>query len=185
MAPPVTVGGAPLAHAADRFVAYLIDSLISSVLLLIPLGVMLWAMFDRIRDAFDAFPTTPAPNTDPFTLMAPVLHIELLFLAVIVPLSLIESYFYYVTFMHRTGQTPGKRVMKIKVVRLEDGSPIDARIARRRWLAQSLMPFLSAWLPGFVYADLLWLLWDVPYRQCLHDKVALTAVVKVTAAGEG
>ena len=36
----------------------------------------------------------------------------------------------------------------------------------------AVVPFLS-WLDG------LWQLWDKPYQQCLHDKVAQTVVVKV------
>jgi uncharacterized RDD family membrane protein YckC len=77
----------------------------------------------------------------------------------------------------RAGQTVGKRVMKIKIVRATDGGPIDRRLARRRWVVEVLGSLFG---PYFSYADGLWQLWDQPFRQCLHDKCADTLVVKVT-----
>jgi uncharacterized RDD family membrane protein YckC len=179
--PPVAVGGAPLAHPADRFLAALIDSVIVGAILAVPLALSAWYLFARMFHLLDLAPDT----THPFRQIVDIWWAELLVFAILVPVSLAVTYLYYVTFMHRTGQTVGKRAMKIKVVRLADGSPIDAGIARRRWTVQFVAQAWSAPLPGFAYADLLWLLWDVPYRQCLHDKVAQTAVVKVNAAGEG
>jgi RDD family len=42
---------------------------------------------------------------------------------------------------------------------------------------------LAPQVPGiggiFGLLDSLWLLWDKPHRQCLHDKVADTVVIKV------
>jgi uncharacterized RDD family membrane protein YckC len=50
-------------------------------------------------------------------------------------------------------------------------------IAVRRWLMDSVAVQFA---PLLFLLDGLWQLWDQPYRQCLHDKVAGTTVIKVT-----
>jgi uncharacterized RDD family membrane protein YckC len=99
-------------------------------------------------------------------------------IAAFVAIQIVASYFYFVRMCHKTGQTVGKRVMKIRLVRAIDGGPIDLRIAKRRWLVQHVSGGLA---PYFNLADGLWQLWDQPHRQCLHDKCADTVVVQVTA----
>jgi len=58
------------------------------------------------------------------------------------------------------------------------GGQLTRAVAVRRWLVDSL----GAQLVPFLHLlDGLWQRWDQPYRQCLHDKAADTAVVKVMA----
>jgi uncharacterized RDD family membrane protein YckC len=116
------------------------------------------------------------PGTEPAPM--PLLLLYVLALAIIMALQLIASYVYFVRMSHRTGQTIGKRVMKIRVVRRVDGGPIDLRSAKRRWVVQHVSAIVAFY---FNLADGLWQLWDQPYRQCLHDKCAETVVVQVTA----
>jgi uncharacterized RDD family membrane protein YckC len=68
-----------------------------------------------------------------------------------------------------TGQTVGKKVMRIKVVRASTGDQLGFGTALLRWVAH----FLSAivFLLGYF-----WMLWD-PERQCWHDKIARTLVI--------
>jgi len=165
--PPVkmvmTVGGWPLAEPMDRFFAYLIDTLILAAIMFVPVTAFVVYMVFRLSD-------------DPYLLDGTAFFTAYFgFIGLIFGIQLIASYVYYVRFQARNGQTVGKRAMKIAVVRQADGGPIDARMARKRWLTQ----FPAAFLPGFSYANSLWLLWDVPFRQCLHDKTAETVVVKV------
>ncbi len=40
------------------------------------------------------------------------------------------------------------------------------------------IPWLNSVVPFFYLLDLLWQLWDQPYRQCLHDKITNTIVVR-------
>jgi len=40
------------------------------------------------------------------------------------------------------------------------------------------IPWLNLVVPFFYLLDLLWQLWDQPYRQCLHDKITNTIVVR-------
>ncbi len=109
-------------------------------------------------------------------------------IALVTLVSGLASYLYDVVYMQRSGQTVGKRIMKLRVVRVEDGGPIEVRHARRRWLAQdgvamlAMIPLVGSLVGMYQWLDWLWLLWDKPNRQCLHDKYGKTAVVKLTEA---
>jgi uncharacterized RDD family membrane protein YckC len=88
--------------------------------------------------------------------------------------------FVYYVLQHGTwGQTPGKRVMSLRVVRAEDGGPIGYGRAAARLLFQYVISAITCGVGGLI--DVAWILWD-PRRQALHDKVAKTVVVK---AGPG
>jgi uncharacterized RDD family membrane protein YckC len=78
--------------------------------------------------------------------------------------------------MQRHGQSIGKRLYRIKVVR-KDGSP--ASLARLFWLRNvvSLLPTLLAEV-GIVYELIDALMIYGESRQCLHDRIADTIVVK-------
>jgi uncharacterized RDD family membrane protein YckC len=169
-APPVPTapGGAPLAEFWQRLVAYLLDSLILAAVLIIPLVVMFGLVFVPY-----ILSLRPGDQPDPRSFVL----LELLIFAIFIPLQIIASYIYFVRMFHKTGQTVGKRVMRIRVVRVLDGGPVDLRVARRRWLVQHVSSLIAFY---FNLADGLWQLWDQPYRQCLHDKCAETIVVQVT-----
>jgi uncharacterized RDD family membrane protein YckC len=166
---PVGPGGTPLAEPWQRLVAYLLDSLIVGAVLLIPVLLLFAALFA-------VFFTSIQAGSPPGA--AEILLLEVVGFAIILPLQIIASYVYYVRMCHKTGQTVGKRVMKIRVVRAVDGGAIDLRVAKRRWIVQHVSAVVAFY---FNLADALWLLWDQPYRQCLHDKCAETLVVQVTA----
>lgn len=74
---------------------------------------------------------------------------------------------YFLT--RRDGQTPGKSVMKIRVVKT-DGTPIDD--------ATAVIRYVGRYISGIIVIGLLWALWD-ENRQGWHDKVAGTVVVRV------
>lgn len=77
------------------------------------------------------------------------------------------------------GQTIGKHVAKIRVVR-DDGAPVDLRSAvRREVLAKGvLLPILTVVTFGVaLVANYLWPLWD-PQSRAGHDFVARTRVVQ-------
>lgn len=77
-----------------------------------------------------------------------------------------------VTFVRRNGQSIAKKLLNIKVVR-SDGSPITlARIFFLRNVVNAMLSFIP--LYGFI--DLLFIFGE--HRQCLHDKIADTIVVK-------
>ncbi|MFI7006784.1 RDD family protein [Streptomyces sp. NPDC050145] len=76
----------------------------------------------------------------------------------------------------RTGQTLGKKLMKLRVANLSDGATpgVQTNLARAAVL----------WLPSVFCCACLWLIisggwsfFDKPYKQGLHDKAAKTVVV--------
>ena len=92
---------------------------------------------------------------------------------------------YEVPAIANTGQTPGKRLLRIKVVRLEASQPLGFGRSFRRWNTMGL-PTLLWWCFGIGFLlqliDALFVLFDRPLQQALHDKSAYTVVVSVAAA---
>ncbi|MDB6090563.1 MAG: hypothetical protein JWN85_3347 [Gammaproteobacteria bacterium] len=78
--------------------------------------------------------------------------------------------------MQRNGQSLAKRLYAIKVVR-KDGSP--ASLARLFWL-RNVVNLLPSAIPvvGDIYGIVDALMIYDPSRQCLHDRIADTIVVK-------
>ena len=82
---------------------------------------------------------------------------------------------YNVAFNSTSGQTPGKKVLGIRVIPA-DGSQLTWRKALVRWIgygASTATPFML----GFA-----WAAWDSD-RQAWHDKLAGTCVVRDPASG--
>jgi uncharacterized RDD family membrane protein YckC len=77
-----------------------------------------------------------------------------------------------VTFVRLNGQSIAKKLLNIKVVR-SDGSPIT--LARIFFLRNVVNVMLSM-IPLYGFIDLLFIFGE--HRQCLHDKIADTIVVK-------
>ncbi|MGP0628260.1 RDD family protein [Nitrospina sp. 32_T5] len=75
---------------------------------------------------------------------------------------------YFVVFTGVSGQTPGKKLMKIQV-RMENGQPASLRAAAIRSIPGYLLSTVTLGL-GFLLA-----LTD-PRQQALHDKIAETRV---------
>jgi uncharacterized RDD family membrane protein YckC len=176
---PVGPGGQPLAGFGDRLLAFLIDSVVAglvAMVLFLPIFLFLWVgMFRELtRTNPDGTLVEPDPNAIWLDFMLPLLLAELVLFVLMLGLY----WLYHVEYLRRTGQTLGKKVMKIRVVPLDPNRTLDRGIAGRRYLVQ----FVAAmFVPGFSYVDGLWQLWDKPWQQCLHDKFARTVVVKVAA----
>ncbi|MFJ5234276.1 RDD family protein [Kitasatospora sp. NPDC088391] len=78
--------------------------------------------------------------------------------------------------LSRDGQTLGKKLMKIRVAMLADGSAPTPSAAWTRaavFVAPALVCCGGLWWP----VDGLFGVFDKPYRQCIHDKGAKTVVV--------
>jgi len=76
----------------------------------------------------------------------------------------------------RDGQTYGKRLAGIRVVRMPDGVPLGRRgVGTRR----TLLFWVLAVLPVIDIVALGGVLWGRPYRQGIHEKVTSTATIKV------
>jgi uncharacterized RDD family membrane protein YckC len=82
---------------------------------------------------------------------------------------LIVNIAYFTYFHGSTGQTLGKMVCKIKVVRL-NGGPVGYGKAFLRWIGYLVSSIL--------YLGFLWAAWD-KQKQGWHDKIAGTYVIKI------
>ncbi|MDY7083921.1 MAG: RDD family protein [Actinomycetota bacterium] len=170
--PPLSPAGVPLAEFPQRLLAYMIDmALLTAVAfaLFIPAFVVVFLQID--------FPDPYGPEPDFGTVFAdyflPFLLLELGLFA----LMMLLYFLYAVEYMHRSGQTLGKKAMKIRIVPLDPALRLTRGMAAKRYLVEygggMLLPFFS-WVDG------LWQLGDKPYQQTLHDKFARTVVVKVS-----
>jgi uncharacterized RDD family membrane protein YckC len=159
---PTAPNGQELADVWIRLLARLIDGLIVGgvvSIVVVPLVIIVFVVSINSGDGG--------------TLLGVLLITELIAFL----LTLAGQYVYDVEFAKRTGQTVGKRVMKLRIVPLDPHQPLDRGVLAKRWLVSSP----GGLVPGLGILNVLWCLWDQPFRQCLHDKFAKTVVVKVPA----
>ncbi len=76
---------------------------------------------------------------------------------------------YFIYFHGTTGQTPGKKMLGLKVVQL-NGDPLTPGIAFLRWVG-----YIISKIPLFL--GFIWAAFD-PKKQGWHDKIAGTCVIK-------
>ncbi|MEV5594808.1 RDD family protein [Streptomyces sp. NPDC052496] len=90
-------------------------------------------------------------------------------------IALVIGVLLYEPFMNwKYGGTFGKRICGMRIARLNDGTGLSFGQALGRWAVVFPMGFV----PFLGLLNVLWCCWDEPFRQCLHDKVAGTVVVK-------
>jgi uncharacterized RDD family membrane protein YckC len=172
---PTSPGGQPLAEFTDRLLARLIDGAILGAVggvIVGPIYLVAFLSFIPTSTVVNGQPYEPT-GADVAAFLLPLLGIILLVLV----LALVIAYIYEVEMMFRSGQTVGKRVMKIRIIPLDPTLPLTRGHATRRFLVYQG----CALVPGLSWVDGLWQLWDKPYRQCLHDKFATTVVIKLKA----
>jgi len=75
---------------------------------------------------------------------------------------------YNLVFLNKLGTTPGKRLLKLKVISM-DGGPLD----NKQRLMRSAVSLLSGYAVGIGY---LWAFWE-PHRRGWHDLMADSRVV--------
>ena len=85
-------------------------------------------------------------------------------------LSFFVGVAYFVGFWGLASQTPGMMLLNLRVVRAEDGGPLD--------IGRAFIRYLGLILAGIVIAiGLIWVAFD-PRKQGWHDKIARTFVVR-------
>jgi uncharacterized RDD family membrane protein YckC len=177
---PATPDGAPLAEWWQRLLANLLDGFISGAIALLA-TIYWWLPFvrsyvDLIRSVVDHPQSAlDARAMDAFTNQV---------LAAIVPMTLVQLLVvvsYQVIFLTRSGATPGKAALGIRVRRSGRAGPLTLGEALRREALRiglgllGLVPLISLVSSLVGLLDPMWLLWD-PRRQTLHDKIADTLV---------
>jgi uncharacterized RDD family membrane protein YckC len=143
-APDAVIGpaaGIAFAGPGDRLIAYIVDVIIVTILTSL-LAVLTFAL----------------------AVTVPILVILPLIAIVIVPLV------YFPYYWSRDGQTPGMKMMDIRVVRDRDGGPITS--------GQAILRLIGYWVSGFFFGlGYLWILID-KRRRGWHDLIAGTVVVE-------
>jgi uncharacterized RDD family membrane protein YckC len=90
---------------------------------------------------------------------------------VLVIVTLGIGYFIWQFFTYRHGQTPGKKLMGMRVISLNDGKALAFWMTLlREWVVK---PFIGSITFGIAY---IWILFD-DKNQALYDKVLNTIVV--------
>lgn len=89
--------------------------------------------------------------------------------AVIQLISFVVSAAYGTWFVGRFGATPGKMALKLQVI-MPDGGKVTYLRALGRHFAEILSQII-------IYIGYLMVLWDVPERRTLHDRICDTRVV--------
>ncbi len=80
---------------------------------------------------------------------------------------------YYMSILTRDGQTLGKKIMKIRIVRFDDGSnPGFGRAIGLRVFLNGLLGFI----PFYALVDVLFIFGS--QQRCIHDYIAGTKVVQ-------
>jgi uncharacterized RDD family membrane protein YckC len=75
-----------------------------------------------------------------------------------------------------TGQTPGKKMLGIIVIREDTGQLLGGPVGLLRWFVGFVISVVTLGIGGLI--DVLWPLWD-GQKQTLHDKVVKSVVVQV------
>ena len=153
-----------LATFLQRLAAYLIDT----VLFDLPLLVIIILALVGIESGG---PEPPEDNGD--GLLRVMIGVMLGILALLV------GYAVWWLFALRRGQTPGKQLVGIRVVK-DDGEPSSwGYTFLREFVIKGLLGGFLSGMTGGIYfaADHLWPLWDRD-RQALHDKMIGTLVVQ-------
>ncbi|MET8680456.1 RDD family protein [Streptomyces sp. NPDC004647] len=147
-------GMPPLANRGKRLVARIIDGLLISI----PVG----ALMTLIVGGYD--PTDTDDTAKSVSVQGTVLLVYLI---------------YEGLMLTNSGQTVGKKLMKVRVALLENGGVPAGSAGWIRAAVYTLPEFVPCC--GFIFwlVNVLNCTWDKPYQQCLHDKAAKTVVVAV------
>jgi uncharacterized RDD family membrane protein YckC len=167
----VSPAGVPLADFWMRLVAYIIDSCILGFGSVIVAAPVFFVVLRSLPDP-ESYSGTATFGEVFSGFILPILLVEAGFFV----LMFVAYYLYDVEYMHRSGQTLGKKIMKIRVVPIDPTATLTRGMAAKRYLVQFVA---GSFVPFFSYLDGLWQLWDKPYQQTLHDKAGQTVVVKV------
>lgn len=159
---------APLEH---RLGARVVDFLAVTVLAAIANS---WLGYQFVREMLPTLREALNTNNAQAT---PTPRASTLFYAITF-VSLAVWFVYEVLTVSRNGQTLGKRLFRIKVIRM-DGAPVDFGSSFRRWATMALPTLCGICGLPLNVVDVLWCTWDRPLSQCIHDKSARTIVVRV------
>ena len=159
--PPVVSGPAPgvrFAGLGARLIAYIIDGFIVTIVI-----IVVSLVFAAIAAAaFASNTTTDSSGAAVGAVVGgTVVYIVVIFLV---------SIAYFPWYWARGGQTPGMKMMHIRIVRDADGGPIDGGAA--------ILRLIGLYVSGAVfYLGFIWVFVD-KRRRGWHDLIAGTVVIE-------
>jgi uncharacterized RDD family membrane protein YckC len=163
--------GVPLAPWISRAAARLLDSLIEGLL---ALPFLLWLVWPAVQRFIDS---VPADGSAPSQAAMTALQSDLLGVSTsITVISVVVSALYQLPQNKAWGRTIGKRALGIRIRPLTADLPLSWGQVIARWGVFEAFSIVLGGLP--LLLDCLWPLWDKPWQQALHDKVARTIVVR-------
>ncbi|MDG4822466.1 RDD family protein [Asanoa sp. WMMD1127] len=177
---PVAPIGVPLASPGLRLVARLID--IAAVLLL-NVVVNGWFVYQYVQEVlpfYREFNARAADGESFGELMRITPSAEASRLQLVILIIACALWFAYeVPAVANTGQTLGKRLVGLRVVRVDGQPKMGFGRSLRRWNILGLPMLFWTCCVGFIwqFVECLWLTVDRPLHQALHDKAARTVVV--------
>jgi uncharacterized RDD family membrane protein YckC len=174
LAPGITVGvpaglavPGTLAPVIERLAARIIDGIVLFLLNVVVNGYFVFQLYRELAPSLAAMEAgeviVPTDRARTLSLVISLVAMALWFA-------------YEVPAIAATGQTLGKRLVGVRVVML-NGEPLGFGRSIQRWAPQGLPLLFEGLLFMVQLLDAAWCLWDKPYRQCLHDKLAGTVVV--------
>lgn len=170
------VYGRPLAPVSSRFMARFVDILLVTALNVVVNGWFVYQWWQEVAPTYAETQRWLAGQADelpPPSDQASNLQWAILFI------GLALWFAYEVPAMANNGQTFGKRLFDIKVIRY-DGEVPGFGASIRRWGFLALPNLVMPCFVPLQVADWLWCTWDRPLQQCLHDKTTRTVVVQLT-----
>ncbi|OJF16130.1 hypothetical protein BG844_00740 [Couchioplanes caeruleus subsp. caeruleus] len=166
--------GMALAGLGRRLVARLVDIAVVLLLNVVVNGWLAYQWWREVEPVVRAVMTNPAVTPEPAPARAGYIMMTMLLVATALWFA------YEVPALANSGQTLGKRLLGVKVVKLEDTTAIGFGRAFRRWGR------LGMWTPLWYCSGIGFLaqlvvsgsvLFDHQLHQALHDKTAGTVVV--------
>ena len=171
--------GFALAGLGPRLVARLIDIAIVLVLNIVVNGYFGYQIWQEYNPYYQAVLDQMAKGGSALDVPQPAGRADGLIWAILIVATLLWLV-YEAPAIAGSGQTLGKRIMRIKVVALENTDPLGFGRAFGRWAR------LGLWTPAwgccgvgliFQFIDSLSPAFDQQLRQALHDKTARTVVI--------
>jgi uncharacterized RDD family membrane protein YckC len=160
----------PLATWVSRAMARLLDAFVEGI---IALPFVLWFVWPAAQRFVESLPTDGSqPSQEVMTrFQADLLELS----TTITVISVLVSLVYQLPQNKAWGRTLGKRALGIRIRPLAADIGLSWGQVVSRWGVFEACSIVLGGLPLLV--DCLWPLWDRPWRQALHDKVARTVVV--------
>lgn len=148
----------------------LLARLIDSAVLLGAVGAAAYPLWTRASDHFDE-KVERAKLTGETVTVYWLDGTTSVYLGVVLGLLLVVGLIYEALPTAKWGATPGKKLCGVRVLDIEGHDTPSFGAALRRWLVYGVLGLLVIGV-----FNVLWCLFDRPWRQCWHDKAARTFV---------